>query len=56
MKKTKCPIDKIIQILAEAELPNTSIADACRNIPLQEALLINGEKNIKAFLPLKLKT
>ena len=56
MKPTRCPLDKIIQIFAEAELPGSFIAKVYKKIQLlQEVVLKDGHKNIKSFFLLKLK-
>ena len=49
MKKTKYPIDKIIQILAEAELPNTSIADVCRKYSIARSTFDKWRRKYKGF-------
>ncbi len=49
MKKTKYPIDKIIQILAEAKLPNSSIADVCRKYSISRSTFDKWRKKYKGF-------
>ena len=49
MKKTKYPINKIIQILAEAELPNTSIADVCRKYSIARSTFDKWRRKFKGF-------
>ena len=49
MKKTKYPIDKIIQILAEAELSNSSITDVCRKYSISRSTFDKLRKKYKGF-------
>jgi len=49
MKKSKYPVDKIIQILAEAELPTNSIADVCRKYNIARSTFDKWRKQYKGF-------
>jgi putative transposase len=49
MKKPKYPVDKIIQILAEAELPTNSIADVCRKYNIARSTFDKWRKQYKGF-------
>jgi len=49
VKKAKYPIDKIIQIIAEAELPNTSIADVCRKYSIARSTFDKWRQKYKGF-------
>ena len=49
MKKTKYPNDKIIQIIAKAKLPNTSIADVCRKYSIARSTFDKWRRKYKGF-------
>ncbi len=49
MKRTKYPVDKIIQILAEAELPGTSVAEVCRKYSIARSTFDKWRQKYKGL-------
>ncbi len=49
MKKEKYPVEKIIEILSEAELPSGSIADVCRRYGISRGTFERWRKKYKGF-------
>jgi len=49
MKPTKYPPDKIIQILAEAELPGSSIAKVCRKYSIARSTFDRWKQKYKGL-------
>lgn len=49
MRRIKYPIEKIIQILSEAELPGSSIAEVCRRYGISRSTFDKWKKKFKGF-------
>ncbi len=49
MKQEKYPVEKIIQILSEAELPGGNIADVCQRYGISRGTFERCRKKYKGF-------
>lgn len=49
MKKTKYPVEKIIQLLSEAELPGSSIAEVCRKYSISRSTFDKWKQKFKGL-------
>lgn len=49
MKKTKYPVEKIIQLLSEAELPGSSIAEVCRKYSISRSTFDKWKQRFKGL-------
>ena len=49
MKKIKYPVEKIIQILSEAELPGNSIAEVCRKYNISRSTFDKWKQRFKGL-------
>jgi putative transposase len=49
MKQTKFPIEKIIQIISEAELPGGSTAEVCRRYGISRGTFDRWRRKYKGF-------
>ncbi len=49
MKQTKFPVEKIIQILSEAELPGNSIAEVCRKYSISRSTFDKWRQKFKGM-------
>lgn len=47
MKQTKYPVERIIQILSEAELPGSSIAEVCRKYSVSRSSFEKWKQKFK---------
>ncbi len=49
MKQTRYPVEKIIQILSEAELPGRSIAEICRKYSISRSAFDKWKQKFKGM-------
>lgn len=49
MKRIKYPVEKIIQILSEAEIPESSIAEVCRKYNISRSAFNNWKQKFKGL-------
>lgn len=49
MKQTKYPVERIIQILSEAELPGNSIAEVCRKYSVSRSAFDKWKQKFKGM-------
>jgi putative transposase len=49
MKTTKYPVDKIIQILAEADLPGRTVAEICRKYSIGRSTFDKWKQRFKGL-------
>lgn len=49
MKHTKYPVERIIQILSEAELPGSSIAEVCRKYSVSRSTFDKWKQKFKGM-------
>lgn len=49
MKQTKYPVERIIQILSEAELPGHSIAEVCRKYSVSRSAFDKWKQKFKGM-------
>ena len=49
MKQTKYPVERIIQILSEAELPGSSIAEVCRKYSVSRSAFDKWKQKFKGM-------
>jgi len=49
MKNTKYPVERIIQILSEAELPGSSIAEVCRKYSIARSTFEKWKQKFKGM-------
>ena len=49
MKQTKYPVERIIQILSEAELPGNSIAEVCRKYSISRSTFEKWRQKFKGM-------
>jgi putative transposase len=49
MKQTKYPVERVIQILSEAELPGNSIAEVCRKYSVSRSAFDKWKQKFKGM-------